>query len=112
MNHKIAPPAPGAITQLQRQLEQFRNSRPGWTRLPESLWQAAVELARQHGIYAVAHPLLLDHTRLKQRLGGMPSQTRKSHKPAFVELIGDGAAALPIPTNFRVVAQRRTADYL
>jgi len=60
----------------------------------------------------VAHPLLLDHTRVKQRLGGMPSQTRKPHKPAFVELIGDGAAALPIPTNFRVVAQRRTADYL
>ena len=112
MNHKIAAPVPEAITQLQRQLEQFRSSRPGRTRLPESLWQATVELARQHGIYAVAHPLRLDHTRLKQRLGGMPSQTRKSHKPAFVELIGDGAAALPIPTNFRVVAQRRTADYL
>jgi hypothetical protein len=95
MNHKIAAPVPEAITQLQRQLEQFRNTRPARTMLPESLWQAAVELARQHGIYAVAHPLRLDYTRLKQRLGGMPSRRRKQEKPAFVELTADGAAPLP-----------------
>jgi hypothetical protein len=95
MNRKIAAPVPEPITQLQRQLEQFRSSRPARTKLPESLWQAAVELARQHGIYAVAHPLRLDYTRLKQRLGGMLSQPRKRNKPAFVELIGDGGAALP-----------------
>ena len=95
MNHKIASPVPAAITQLQRQLEQFRSTRPARTKLPESLWQAAVELARQHGIYAVAHPLRLDYARLKQRLGGMPSGPRKQSKPAFVELIGNGAAALP-----------------
>jgi hypothetical protein len=59
------------------------------------LWQAAVELARQHGIYAVAHPLRLDYTRLKLRLGGMPSQPIKQNEPAFVELIGDGAGVLP-----------------
>jgi hypothetical protein len=95
MNRNIAAAVPEAIAQLQRQLEQFRSSRPGRTKLPESLWQAAVELARQHGIYAVAHPLRLDYTRLKQRLGGMPSQPRKQNKAAFVELIGDGAAVLP-----------------
>ena len=93
MNPKVA--APEAITQLQRQLEQFRSNRPGRTKLPESLWQAAVELARLHGIYAVANPLRLDYTRLKQRLGGMPSQPRKQTKPAFVELIEGGAAAVP-----------------
>ena len=95
MNHRIAAPIPEGITQLQRQLEQFRSSRPARTKLPESLWQAAVQLVRQHGIYAVAHPLRLDYTRLKQRLGGMPSPPRKHKKPAFVELIGDGVAALP-----------------
>jgi hypothetical protein len=94
MNRRIAPPVPEAITQLQPQLEQFRSGRPTRTKLPESLWRAAVELARQHGIYAVAHPLRLDYTRLKQRLGGMPSQPRKRHQPAFVEPIGDGGAAL------------------
>src|SRR5215813_5197512 len=94
MNRKSTTPVPEAITQLQRQLEQFRSNRPGRKKLPESLWEAAVELARQHGIYAVAHPLRLDYTRLKQRLGG-PRPPRKQRSPAFVELIGKGAAALP-----------------
>ena len=89
MNRKSTAPIPEAITQLQRQLEQFRSTQPGRTKLPESLWQAAVELARQHGIYAVAHPLRLDYTRLKQRLNGIPSPSRKLKptKPAFVELV-------------------------
>ena len=97
MNRKSTAPIPEAITQLQRQLEQFRSTQPGRTKLPESLWQAAVELARQHGIYAVAHPLRLDYTRLKQRLNGIPSPSRKLKptKPAFVELIGSGATTLP-----------------
>jgi len=94
MNRKSTAPIPEAITQLQRQLEQFRSTRPTRTKLPESLWQAAVELARQHGIYAVSYPLRLDYTRLKQRLNGIPSRSRKLKptKPAFVELIGSGAA--------------------
>src|SRR5215469_17870809 len=95
MKRKSTAPVPEAITQLQRQLEQFRSNRPGRKKLPESLWEVAVELARQHGVYAVAHPLRLDYTRLKQRLGGMPNQPRKQNKPAFVELLADGAAALP-----------------
>jgi hypothetical protein len=45
---------PEPVIQLQRQLEQFRNSQPARTKLPESVWQAAVELARQHGVYRVA----------------------------------------------------------
>jgi hypothetical protein len=97
MNRNNIAPIPEAITQLQRQLEQFRSTQQGRTKLPESSWQAAVELARQHGIYAVAHPLRLDYTRLKRRLNGIPSRLRKP-KPAqsaFVELIGDGVATLP-----------------
>jgi len=94
MNRKSTAPIPEAITQLQCQLEQFRSTQSARTKLPESLWQAAVELARQHGIYAVAHPLRLDYTRLKQRLGGTPSRSRKPklNQPAFVELMGSGAA--------------------
>ncbi len=94
MNRKSTAPIPEAITQLQRQLDQFRSTRPTRTKLPEPLWQAAVELARQHGIYAVAHPLGLDYTRLKQRLEGIPSRPRKPARPAFVELIGSGVATL------------------
>ena len=95
MNRKSSAPIPEAIAQLQRQLEQFRSSQPGRTKLPEPLWQAAVELARHHGVYAVAHPLRLDYTRLKQRLGGVAGGPRKENKAAFIELIGNAPAALP-----------------
>lgn len=94
MNHTPAPISE-AITQLQRRLEEFRSAQTTRTKLPESLWEAAVELARQHGIYAVAHPLRLDYTRLKQRLGANPSPPQKPEPPAFVELIGNHAATLP-----------------
>ena len=80
--------------QLQRQLDQFRSTQPRRTKLPEPLWQAAVELARQHGIYSVAHSLRLDYMGLKKRLGGTPSVRRKGIKPAFVELITPHPAAL------------------
>jgi hypothetical protein len=94
MNRKGTAPIPEAITQLQHQLEQFRSSRPARTKLPESLWQAAVELARQHGVYAVAHPLRLDYTKLKQRLCGIPNRREKPANPAFIELLGGGPGTL------------------
>ena len=93
MNRKSTPSIPEAIVQLQRQLDQFRSTQPRRTKLPESLWQAAVELARQHGFYSVAHPLRLDYMGLKKRLGGVSSR-RKATKPAFVELIAPQATPL------------------
>ncbi len=48
------------------------------------MWQAAVELAREHGVYSVAHPLRLDYTGLKKRLAGVSHRRRKARKPAFV----------------------------
>ena len=94
MSRKTTLPIPEPILQLQHQLDQFRSTQPQRTKLPEALWQAAVELARQHGVYPVAHPLRLDYTRLKERLGGIPNRRRKAHKPAFVELVAPRSAAL------------------
>jgi len=90
-------PIPEPVAQLQHQLEEFRSNQSGRTKLPESLWQAAVELARQHGVYCVAHPLRLDYTRLKKRLCGSPTSPtirRRATKPAFVELIAPSPAQL------------------
>jgi hypothetical protein len=90
--NRESTPIPEPVAQLQRQLEQFRSAQPGRTKLPESLWQAAVELARQHGVYPVAHPLRLDYPRLRKRLDGSPTFRRKATKPAFVELVGPSRA--------------------
>ncbi len=95
MNRKSTLPIPEAIALLQHQLDQFRSTHVLRTKLPEPLWQAAVELARQHGVYAVAHPLRLDYMGLKKRLGGVSRPHRKASKPAaFVELIAPRAPAV------------------
>jgi hypothetical protein len=93
VNRQETLPIPEPILQLQRQLNQFRSTQSRRTKLPEPLWQAAVELARQHGVYHVAHPRL-DYMQLKKRLGGVPSRRRKAHRPAFVELVAPRSAVL------------------
>jgi hypothetical protein len=87
-------PIPEPVVQLQRQLDQFRSTQSRRTKLPESLWQAAVELARHHGVYSVAHPLRLDYMGLKKRLTAAPNLRRKTSQPAFVELPAPHAATL------------------
>ena len=87
MNRKSTATIPEAIVQLQRQFDQFRSTQPVRTKLPEPLWQAAVELAREHGIYSVAHPLPLDYVGLKKRLGGIHTTRQRPTKgAAFIEL--------------------------
>jgi hypothetical protein len=95
VNHGSTHPTPEPILKLQRQLEDFRSSQPVRTKLPESLWQAAVELAQQYGIYPVAHPLRLDYMGLKKRLGEVsPPDRQKAAAPAFVELVAAQPATL------------------
>src|SRR5271155_3291241 len=94
MRGKANPPIPEPIVQLQRQLDQFRSTQPRRTKLPESLWEAAVELARQHGVYSVAQPLRLDYMGLKKRLGEPSRHRRKTSRAAFVELITPPPATL------------------
>jgi hypothetical protein len=96
LNDKNTLPIPEPIIQLQRQLDQFRSLQPHRTRLPEALWQAAVELARHHGLHAVAHPLRLDYMGLKRRLAGGAEvrKKKKSASPGFVELMAAQPATM------------------
>ena len=95
VNHRSTHPTPEPILKLQRQLEDFRSAQPMRTKLPESLWQAAVELAQQYGIYPVAHPLRLDYMGLKKRLGEIsPPDRQKAAAPSFVELVAAQPATL------------------
>jgi hypothetical protein len=92
-------PIPEPIAQLQRQLDQFRSTQSHRAKIPEPLWQAAVELARVHGLHPVAHPLRLDYMGLKKRVNvdlspvRRPSPQRKATKMSFVELT-------PAPAKF------------
>jgi hypothetical protein len=92
--NRESTPISEPVAQLQRQLEQFRSTQPGRTKLPESLWQAAVELARHTACIPSPIRCGLDYTRLKKRLGESPTFRRKETKPAFVELVAPSHAQL------------------
>ncbi len=94
MNNKYASSIPEPIAQLQRRFDEFRSTQPHRTKLPETLWQAAVKLAREHGLHPVAHPLRLDYMGLKKRLEGVPVPQKKMAAPAFVELIASHPATI------------------
>ena len=94
MNDKGASRIPEPIAQLQRRFDEFRSMQPHRTKLPETLWHAAVELAREHGLHPVAHPLRLDYMGLKKRLEAVPGPQKKVAAPAFVELIASHPATI------------------
>jgi len=87
-------PIPEALLPLRQQFEQFRATHPPRSKLPEAFWTSAAELARQHGLYSVAHALRLDYMGLKKRLGGSARRRHKPAQPRFVELIAAGPPKL------------------
>jgi len=87
MNRKGTESIAEPIAQLQRELEEHRRMQPRRAKLPESIWAAAAELAREHGVYAVAQALRLDYMGLKKRLGEAASRRPGNSKPVFVELV-------------------------
>ena len=87
MNRKGTESIAEPIAQLQRELEEHRRMQPRRAKLPESIWEAAAELAREHGVYTVAQALRLDYMGLKKRLGEVAGRRPDKSKPVFVELI-------------------------
>ena len=57
--------------------------------MPEGLWQEAVTLAREHGVYQTARVLGVNYRSLKQRVAAAAIQrpVRVKSKPDFIELL-------------------------
>lgn len=70
------------LNQLRHQLDRWRQSQSGATRLPEALWTSAATLALTHGVGAVARALRLDYNKLK---GQVPPPAQAA-PASFVEL--------------------------
>jgi hypothetical protein len=75
---------PDDLLQLSQRLEEWRSANPPRTRLPEPMWEAAVEMARRHGLHCTTKALRMDYMRLKKRL---PAGTEAPRQPAFLELL-------------------------
>jgi hypothetical protein len=88
---------PEPLIQLRQQLEQWRGTQPPRSKLPESIWQSAIDIAKQYGVYAAAKALRLDYGTLKKRVLGSAAPRRQSAPPApaaFLELIAAPVAKL------------------
>ena len=91
-------------------LKRWRSSHARRVPIPDSLWAAAGELARAHGINPTAKALHLEYGKLKQRAegaapavkrrvakapAGAPRRTRRTAPPTFLELMAPSAGDFP-----------------
>jgi hypothetical protein len=97
------------LRKIYRRLQRWRSSHTGRLPIPESLWAAAAELAREHGIFPTAKALHLEYGKLKERAEvagsvakgrvakapvAVPRRARRA-PPAFVELIAPRPGSFP-----------------
>lgn len=77
---------PVRVSQLRSRIERWRRQRGKPARMPAPLWDAAVSLARTHGLYPIARALRLDYGSLKKRLAGPVQGEAGGGSAGFVEL--------------------------
>ena len=80
---------PSRLEAVRARFEDWRSTRTGADRIPESLWKAAVGCAGRFGLYSTVRALGLDYNSLKRRVA---ARTEDS-SPAFVEVLAPGGIA-------------------
>ena len=104
------PVIPPDMRKVYLRLKRWRSSHARRVPIPESLWAAAGELAREHGINRTAKALHLEYGKLKQRAGvampamkrrmakvpaAIPRRARRTAPPTFVELMAPPPGSIP-----------------
>ena len=105
------PDIPHDMQRLYRRFERWRSAHTGRLPIPERLWTAAAELAREHGVFPTAKALRLEYGKLKERAEAAgPAAKRRGGKvrtrvrrrvpfstspPTFVELLAPRSGSLP-----------------
>ena len=87
MNKSREGRMPVALTKVQAKFATWREQKQGRERIPEALWQAAVRVARKHGVNQVSSVLGLDYSHLKRRTCKKTKASPIS-EPVFVEMPG------------------------
>ncbi len=60
---------PARLEEVRRRFERSRRTRRPRSRIPDSLWAAAVKMARIYGLHRTARALRVDYYSLKERVG-------------------------------------------
>lgn len=85
-NEKVVP---DELLTLRQRMDEWRKEQPPRTRLPESFWVAATEMAHRYGLHQTTKLLRLDYTRLKKRMTA--TSPASAVTPRFLELLGPAA---------------------
>ena len=75
------------IDGVRTRFENWRQTRKGKARIPDELWSAAVQVARQDGVSRTAAALRLDGGKLKRRMMATGPAPDTTMPPVFVEMM-------------------------
>ena len=104
-----SPDIPNNIQKVSRRFERWRSRHTGRLPIPRRLWAAAVELAREHGVFHTAKALHLEYGKLKRLVESADAvvegpvakapvararRSRCSVPPAFLELMTPSVTGL------------------
>lgn len=89
MTRKQQEPSSPELQQAKQQFQAWRHGKKPGERIPQSLWQLAVDLVPALGLNPVVQELKLDYYSLKKRVQAAADNTEMPaarNEPAFVEL--------------------------
>jgi len=87
MAQRISSAQAVALQNLRQQFVDWRDAGRSGKRIPEELWQAATDMARQVGVNRAAKAAGLDYSKLKRLLnGGVTPATKPGPVTGFVQL--------------------------
>jgi hypothetical protein len=88
MAQEIIPSSSTALEQVKERFAQWRQNRKVKEPVPDELWQAAIELAKEYSVTKIVKTLSLTHSDFKERM-----IEAQNNDPAFVEF------QLPVPAT-------------
>lgn len=94
----LSDTAPNSLSKVTERFAAWRNAPKRSKKIPEDLWQAAVELSNEYSINQISKALRLSYTDLKKRVKMVSKENLPTVKPQprtkFIELgIESGSSA-------------------
>jgi hypothetical protein len=83
-----------SLEQAKARFDEWRQNRKGKAPIPDELWSAAAEVARKEGVSRTSTELRVEWNELKRRMTTATGVSRRTARPAFVELMAPRAESL------------------
>ena len=77
---------PPEVDAVRQRIDEWRRTRERRTRMPEDLWQAAVALVEEHGMWRVSQALRVRYEGLKSRATPPEPGPEQEDASSFVDL--------------------------